>query len=296
MHGKALNPFSCESISMVSSGSGTVKEFYESNPFPSKNIESKDQLRGNAAWLSALVGKEPNGFFEGERILEAGCGTGEFSCAFAMGGASVLGIDLSKASLEKARNLAKRFNLENTEFLQMDILGNNLSPASFDFVFSMGALHHNKNPRQAFSEIARLVKPSGFIVVGLYNRYGRIPVIFKRILLFLLAGSDCDKRVILANRLFCKNKPLTDARRIWLADKYCHPLEKTVSFSEVLEWFKENNLEFCSSKPKIESFKNLGLLLAQLSWMLKGISFFTVAGKSKGNKKGNNLDQHLFVR
>jgi len=259
-----------------------VKDFYEEFPFPNKVIEARRNLYANAAWVSALAGRKPTEFKKRERILEAGCGTGEFSCGFALGKAHVLGIDISAASVERARALAKRFGLRNVEFRRMDILRNSLLKESFDFIFSMGVLHHTARPAETFGGLAGLLKPGGVIVIGLYNRHGRIPVMLKTGLVRLLAGKDTEKRIKLANRLFHKNKHITPRRRIWLADKYAHPLEKTVSVEEALGWFKENGIELLASKPAIP--KKGGLLLTQLRWMLRGESFFSVSGRKAGRK------------
>jgi len=99
----------------------------------------------------------------------------------------------------------------------------------------------------------------------------------------LLAGKDTEKRIKLANRLFHKNKHITPRRRIWLADKYAHPLEKTVSVEEVLGWFKENGIGLLASRPVIP--KKGGLLALQLRWMLCGASFFSVSGRKIPAKK-----------
>ncbi len=263
-------------------GSEQIRDFYENFPYPSKKIKSTKSLYNNAAWLTALVDKKPNDFKKNERILDAGCGTAEFTCGFALGKAKVLGIDISERSLAKAKALAKRFNLKNVSFKRMDVLDNNLPREYFDYIFAIGVLHHTENPKQAFSKLVRLLKPGGFIVVGLYNRYSRMPVMLKRFLLFLLAGNDLEKRVALANKLFYNSKPLTEQRKIWLADKYANPLEKTISFNEVLQWFRENNIEFYKSKPPVESLSRIGLFISQFSWMLQGISFFSISGRKVG--------------
>ena len=256
----------------------SVKSFYESFPYPSKKILTKKHLYDNCYWVAKLVNKKPTEFRKSDKILEAGCGTGEFSCGFALSGASVLGIDLSKNSLSEARILAKKFSLKNVSFKQMNLLQNNLTPNSFDYIFSMGVLHHNQNPKEAFNKLAVLLKSNGFIVIGLYNKYSRFPVKLKRIFVSFFA-KDPEKRILLANKLFHQNKSLTKSRRIWLMDKYCHPLEKTVSFSEVLSWFRGNNISFLSSNPKVNSLNKLHLLSAQLSWTIKEKNFFVVAGR-----------------
>ncbi|MDO8647722.1 MAG: methyltransferase domain-containing protein [Candidatus Diapherotrites archaeon] len=257
-----------------------VQEFYERFPYPDKRIETKENLQKNAEWIAKLAEKKiPE--LKGFKMLDAGCGTGEFACGFALGGAKVLGIDLSAKSIEKAKALAKKFRLENAEFRQRNLLSEELPEKSFDLVYSMGVLHHNPSPKEAFKKISRLVKPEGIIVIGLYNSFGRFPVHCKRRIVELLAGKDSEKKLLLANRLFHKGKPVTEARKAWLADKYLHPLEKTLTIEEVLDWLEKEGFEFLNAKPEIPERKNL--LLLQLEWMISGESFFTIAGKKRLN-------------
>ncbi|MCX8158052.1 MAG: class I SAM-dependent methyltransferase [Candidatus Diapherotrites archaeon] len=256
-----------------------IKNFYENFPYPSKIINSKVKLYRNALWLTKLVGKRPDEFNENEKILEAGCGTGEFSCGFGLSKAKVIGIDISENSIKRAKSLAKRFNLRNVEFLKMDIMNNSFEKESFDYVFSVGVLHHCNNPEKAFEKLVELVKPNGFIVVGLYNKYSRFPVVIRRMILDIFVGKDIERRINLANKLFYKNRPLTKEKRIWFADKYCNPLEHSVSFEEVLDWFGKNNVKFYSSKPEVKSLDRFSLITSQISWMFDGLSFFTVAGQ-----------------
>ena len=44
----------------------------------------------------------------------------------------------------------------------------------YDLVVSLGVLHHTKSARQAFKELVKVTKPGGYIVIGLYHKYGRI--------------------------------------------------------------------------------------------------------------------------
>ena len=60
--------------------------------------------------------------YRGKAVLDAGCGTGEYSCWFASQGAQVTGIDLSDGSLAEARAYAKENNLTNVAFEKRSIL------------------------------------------------------------------------------------------------------------------------------------------------------------------------------
>jgi len=98
------------------------------------------------------------------RILEIGCGTGEMSYLLAKkSGAEVLGIDLSRRFIGRAR---KKYKLKNLRFEIADF--NNpigLGDRKFDYIVGNGILHHlypclNKS----LGEMRRLLKPNGKIV------------------------------------------------------------------------------------------------------------------------------------
>ena len=75
--------------------------------------------------------------------------------------------DLSSA-VTKASQLCS--SLPDVLIVQADLLDLPLAPLSFDVVYSIGVLHHTPDPRRAFHEIARRVKPGGHLAVWLYRR------------------------------------------------------------------------------------------------------------------------------
>lgn len=118
-------------------------------------------------WKIFYSGKE----VKGKSILDAGCGTGIFSIIFANNGAGhVTGIDISEGSLRTALGLKEKFNLDNTEFQQRDMLALPFPDESFDIVWAWGTVHHTTDPFQAIGELIRVLKPSGSILLAVYKR------------------------------------------------------------------------------------------------------------------------------
>jgi ubiquinone/menaquinone biosynthesis C-methylase UbiE len=108
---------------------------------------------------------------KGKSVLDAGCGTGIFSIIFATNGAGrVTGIDISEGSLQTARGLKKKFNLENADFQKQDMLALPFSDESFDIVWAWGTVHHTTDPFRAITELLRILKPSGSILLAVYKR------------------------------------------------------------------------------------------------------------------------------
>jgi len=104
---------------------------------------------------------------EGLRVLDAGCGGGRYCKVAGEAGAAVIGADHSSA-VEKAARLCS--HLPDVHFLQADLKKLPLAPASFDFVFSIGVMHHDVDTRAVFDAVAKMVRPGGKLAVWLYRR------------------------------------------------------------------------------------------------------------------------------
>lgn len=103
----------------------------------------------------------------GKLVLDAGCGAGRYMGLAARAGAENVGVDLSLA-VEVARgNLG---HLSYCHFVQADLLCPPFLPDTFDFVYSIGVLHHTPHPREGFFRLLQTLKPGGEIAVWVYPR------------------------------------------------------------------------------------------------------------------------------
>ncbi len=93
---------------------------------------------------------------KGLRVLDAGCGGGRYARICGEAGAIVVGADHTRA-VDKARQICS--HLPNVQFVQADLKHLPLEAASFDFVFSIGVMHHDVETRRVFDAVARMVKP-----------------------------------------------------------------------------------------------------------------------------------------
>ena len=108
---------------------------------------------------------------KGKSVLDGGCGTGIFSIIFANNGAGhVLGIDISDGSLETARSLKEKFQLENADFQKQDMLNLPFSDKDFDIVWAWGTVHHTTDPFRAIDELIRVLKTGGSLLLAVYTR------------------------------------------------------------------------------------------------------------------------------
>ncbi len=123
------------------------------------------QIRAFRQRTITLAGLQP-----GEQVLDVGCGTGTLAIAAArcvghMG--RVAGIDPGPEQLARARAKAARRHLP-IEFQSGVIEQLPYAEATFDVVFSTLMMHHLPAPlkRQGLSEIARVLKPGGRLVIA----------------------------------------------------------------------------------------------------------------------------------
>lgn len=100
----------------------------------------------------------------GETVLDIGCGAGtDLMLAARHVGPSgkAIGVDMTPAMLKKSRAGAAAAGLANVELRQGDAEALPLEDASVDVVISNGVLNLAPDKEQAFSEIARVLKPGG---------------------------------------------------------------------------------------------------------------------------------------
>lgn len=107
--------------------------------------------------------------FEGQRVLDLGCGSGVFSCFLAKRGASVSSIDLTEAGVKMAQQNTRAQGLD-ASVVRMDAEKMAFTNEAFDFVFSWGVLHHTKHMNAALAEVHRVLKPDGRGLMMVYHK------------------------------------------------------------------------------------------------------------------------------
>ncbi len=102
-----------------------------------------------------------------DRVLDVGCGAGQTSidAAQVATAGSVLGVDLSGAMLEVARQRASAAGLANVQFVQADAQVHPFEPASFDVVIGRTSAMFFGDPVAAFANLASALRPGGRLVL-----------------------------------------------------------------------------------------------------------------------------------
>lgn len=224
-----------------------VINFYNEAPFP--NYENNDDkstivFKGDNNYLAKEF-KKYIGF--NKDVLEVGCGTGQLSLYFAIGNNNrIFALDPTLSSIKLGLDFSKKNKIRNIKFINADVFDDVFNEECFDFIWSNGVLHHTKDPKLGFKIISKYLKKNGYILVGLYNLYGRTRTIFRRFL-YKIFG----KSIVMLLDPILRNikKGNQEQIKAWIRDQYEHPVESLHTLDEVFSWFKENNIEFVNSIP-----------------------------------------------
>jgi 2-polyprenyl-3-methyl-5-hydroxy-6-metoxy-1,4-benzoquinol methylase len=182
-----------------------VRAQYEGYPFPRRDPldESKRLVVTEQDCLAKLnhhcfAGRQ--GFSDGFRVLVAGGGTGDHTIFLAEQlrdyDASVTYIDISRSSMEIAKERARIRELDNIEWHHcsiLDIASLNLDP--FDLITCTGVLHHLPEPERGIASLRGMLAPEGAMSLMLYGRIGRMAVYAGQELLRLVNDGVDDPRV-----------------------------------------------------------------------------------------------------
>lgn len=112
-------------------------------------------------------------------ILDVGCGPGRFMEILHKYHGEIIGIDLSFAVDAAFRNMGLK---KNIHLVQADIFRLPFRDNTFDFIYSMGVLHHTNNCKKAFKMLPSLLRAGGKITITLYSSYNPIYVASSQLL------------------------------------------------------------------------------------------------------------------
>ena len=184
-------------------GKDEGRRFWDANPCGGTWAD----YRAFADWIART---EPYAFeridrhlWTGQRVLEVGCGQGTVLTYLAGKGADAVGVDMSRASVDRTRAGAQQLGIATRVHVAIGDAEMLPFPSeSFDAVVSFGVLHHTPDTARSVEEVRRVLKPGGLAVVMLY-RTGNPKWWATRALRGVAAAADAwyGERGSLANRL-----------------------------------------------------------------------------------------------
>ena len=162
-----------------------VRQQYEENPYP--RWAQADPPGQPLPFDQYLRQRLPAAVFQNLGkpqidVLIAGCGTGQHAIETAQRfvGANVLAVDLSLASLAYAKRKTVELGCSNVEYGQADILKLGSLGRSFDLIELSGVLHHLADPLAGWRVLLSLLRPGGFMMIGLYSEIARAEIVRAR--------------------------------------------------------------------------------------------------------------------
>ncbi|MEO5335350.1 MAG: class I SAM-dependent methyltransferase [Magnetospirillum sp. WYHS-4] len=277
------------------------REFFDKHPFPGLHLP-EDVTRAqfiNILEKNHLYRCIRGLLFPGCRLLDAGCGTGEFTAYLSMGtDAEVIGIDYSQATIAWARNLATKVpGLGRVDFREADVFAlSNEYRGNFDVVLAMGLFPSIPREQEGLRNLVDTLKPGGIAIFGFFDPVGRAYLRLKRWLLQASARCFADQEAIVRKAMMAHVKDenlvrwqinqLTEEflnfhspRRAWsmmaeagLSVTDCFPSCQALGgiYPEALE------VKEAMAKP----FPTLG---GQMRWLMEGTDgYFVLAGRKGG--------------
>ncbi|MEB3158294.1 MAG: class I SAM-dependent methyltransferase [Synechococcus sp.] len=254
-----------------------VSAFYDRFPYPGDPLQDGPPPGYNWRWClrsvqAAVHGAVPTATGEPRpaRLLDAGCGTGvstDYLCHLNPG-ADVLAVDISAGALEVARERLRRSagaaqvtSLRQEQRSLLDLAGE----GPFDYINSVGVLHHLREPLAGLKALGDLLAEDGLMHLFLYAEAGRWEIHrIQRALTSLGVGTGAEG-LKLGRELFSTLPETNRLRRHhdqrWaldtaadsnFADMYLHPQESSYNLRSLLALIDAAGLEFAGfSNPEV---------------------------------------------
>ncbi|MDQ2984959.1 MAG: class I SAM-dependent methyltransferase [Actinomycetota bacterium] len=107
----------------------------------------------------------------GKKVLEVGLGFGTLGQLLASRGADYHGADIAPGPVAMMRQRLEWLGLPTAGVREASVLELPWPESTFDYVYTIGCLHHTGDLLRSVDEVHRVLKPGGRAVVMLYNRH-----------------------------------------------------------------------------------------------------------------------------
>ena len=178
----------------------------------------------------------PEKLFRSKVVLDAGCGSGKFSCTLArLGAQKVIGVDLGHKGLVFARDQAVKVSYgQRIDYLCGSLLDLPLPDASVDLIWSNGVVHHTIDYERCIREFSRVLKPSGILFLYVNGRFGLFELLLDTL---RMATADVPRELF---QHFLGLLGINSGRIYWIMDCIYAPYEWK-SRAEVVAMLERNS-------------------------------------------------------
>jgi ubiquinone/menaquinone biosynthesis C-methylase UbiE len=149
-----------------------VQSFWNAEPCGSRYLGAREDFEAHARaryelepYIRKFAGFEQAA---GKRVLEIGVGMGADYLEWLKAGAVATGVDLSSASLDRARQRCEMAGYK-PDLREADAEHLPFPDHTFDIVYSYGVMHHSPDPAQCVREGRRVLKPGGALRIMIYH-------------------------------------------------------------------------------------------------------------------------------
>jgi 2-polyprenyl-3-methyl-5-hydroxy-6-metoxy-1,4-benzoquinol methylase len=178
-------------------------------------------------------------------ILDAGCGSGYHSIRLAKRGFSVIGVDFSESILKMAEINIQSNNLGDRIKIQREnITSLNFSDETFDYILCWGVLMHIPDIERAISELTRVLRKGGMIIISEANMLSLELIIIRN--LRRLKGKQKATRqptgleywtITSAGKLFVRHADLKWLKKTFESSGFTVKKHVSGQFMEMYSWF-----------------------------------------------------------
>ena len=183
-------------------------------------------------------GLDAENFFKNKIVVDAGCGSGKFSCTIAkLKAKKVYGFDLGELGIsfakkqQKKKTYAKKISFKVASIMKMPLKSN-----SIDVVFTNGVVHHTSNYVQCIKEFKRVLKKNGKLFFYVEGSCGLFEIFQEKIRESL---NDIPTEFVLS---YLKSLGVDSGRLYWLQDSLKAPYEYKTK-SEIIKLLSKNGFQ-----------------------------------------------------
>lgn len=146
-----------------------IKNYWgkRASSYSSQNKAELESYKHNV-WRNLILNNSPKK--EVLKVLDIGCGPGEFSIIMAEDGHEVTGVDITEEMLQQARANAEKYNVQ-LDLKCMDVHNLEFADNTFDIIISRNVTWNLKYPEIFFKECKRVLKDDGRVIYFDANWY-----------------------------------------------------------------------------------------------------------------------------